>query len=127
MEYQERLDKIISIIRKHPDWKAGHNEVKFSGGEVGYYDRTERDGYFSISHDNIEVNCRYGSVSVGFTSWPVYELFHMRNWLDKVESIVGEEVKEEVKLPEGINANPTYEDVSFYINSIIKYLKVKEK
>ena len=131
MEYQDRLDKIISIIRKHPEWEAEHKVIKFGGKEIEYYDEKKQDKYFTIKHAGVEVNRRQDeSVTMEFSSWPVYEIFHLRNWLDEVEDIVKEEVelpKEKVELPEEINANPTYEDVAFYINQIIRYLKGKDE
>lgn len=88
MTYEDRMKKIIGVIRERPDWVPNHRVITFGDTEVGYYDTVDKKDYFYIRFENVVVTCTFGGVNVSWDRWEQYDTFNLNDWLAKLEGIV---------------------------------------
>ena len=88
----DRLKKIIEVIRSRPEWKPTHEVMKFANGEVGYYDTQEKGEFFDIKFNGIVVNHKHdGAIDI---EGPLLDVVHLDidEWLKEIEKIISNNI-----------------------------------
>jgi hypothetical protein len=88
----KRLTRIIDAIRLTPGWIPAHATYSTPEAEVKYYDTEDKDEYFSITFDDVEVNPRASGLAITWLKREKIDKFDLNEWLDKLEKVAFPEV-----------------------------------
>ena len=89
MYEEHRLSKqIIERFRARPEWEANHRDMLFGKVRIGYYDTKEKDDYYSLKFDNIELTMMNNeSYSIAFQGGRRFCNFSLINWLNNLDML----------------------------------------